>query len=140
MFIGNKLQQVEVSAAAADFSMSAIPPSSSSSYCINPFCSTNNAPPTSSSQQQRGHQNILNVAVVAPSKKKRRKTNTDSTDIIAKEINELSVEDREKIYEDIHGVSDLKDETPEFVKEKLMEMNEALDNNTNKISSKQLRD
>ena len=63
----------------------------------------------------------------------------DDDDIIARELNELSLEEREKAYEDVHGVSDIQEETPSFIAAKIKEMNEALDKNTNRFTVKQLK-
>ena len=39
--------------------------------------------------------------------------------VISKEMYNLSIEEREKVYSDLHGVSDEIDETPEFINESL---------------------
>lgn len=41
--------------------------------------------------------------------------NQDTMSILAKELSALSVEQREKIFEEAHGVADIVEETPEFV-------------------------
>jgi len=52
----------------------------------------------------------------------------DNTDAeLAAEMNALSFEQRQAMEEDIHGVSDVIEETPEFVKGKI-KMREALSN------------
>jgi hypothetical protein len=52
--------------------------------------------------------------------------------ILARELNQLSMEERELIYEEIHGVDKIIEETPEFVSERLA----ALDQELRKISFK----
>jgi hypothetical protein len=50
----------------------------------------------------------------------------DADALIAQEMAGLSVEEREKSLYDIHGVSDVIEETPNFVREKLAQLNEEL--------------
>jgi len=45
---------------------------------------------------------------------------------LAKEMNELSFEQREKILEDVHGVAAVHDETPEFVDQCIEELDKAI--------------
>jgi hypothetical protein len=47
--------------------------------------------------------------------------------ITAQEITQLSMEDREKVYYDLHGVSEQVSETPEFVRERLLQLQKKLD-------------
>jgi hypothetical protein len=50
-------------------------------------------------------------------------TNADYIDsVIAKQMSQLSVKDREKAYMDVHGVSDLVEETPEMVEGGLVQL------------------
>lgn len=42
-----------------------------------------------------------------------------SDKLIAEELGKLSLEEREKVYEDVHGVSHLVEETPELIEESL---------------------
>jgi hypothetical protein len=54
-------------------------------------------------------------------------TQTDDNDVaLAKEMNELSVKERERVFDDIHGVAEVQDETPDFVGKRLAEMDLAL--------------
>jgi hypothetical protein len=46
--------------------------------------------------------------------------------IIAKQMAMLSMEDRERVYYDLHGVSENVKETPEMIEQKLSELEEAL--------------
>jgi hypothetical protein len=48
-------------------------------------------------------------------------------EMIAEELNKLSFDEREKVFSDIHGVSNTVEETPEFVKEKLAGLEAALE-------------
>jgi hypothetical protein len=50
-------------------------------------------------------------------------TNADYIDsVIAKQMSRLSVQDREKAYMDVHGVSDLVEETPAMVEGGLVQL------------------
>ena len=42
--------------------------------------------------------------------------------LLAKELNQLSMKEREEVYHDIHGVAEIVEETPEFVAIKLKEL------------------
>jgi hypothetical protein len=42
--------------------------------------------------------------------------------LLAKELNQLSMKEREEVYHDIHGVAEIIEETPEFVEIKLKEL------------------
>jgi hypothetical protein len=42
--------------------------------------------------------------------------------VLAKELNELSLEQREKVYYDVHGVSEAVEETPESIRKSLQEI------------------
>lgn len=46
--------------------------------------------------------------------------------MIAKDLNSMSLEEREQCYHDIHGIPDAINETPEFVKDKLKELDDEL--------------
>ena len=50
----------------------------------------------------------------------------DVDTIVANELSAMSMQEREQSYFDIHGVSDAIDETPEFLEEKLSELDEEL--------------
>jgi hypothetical protein len=50
----------------------------------------------------------------------------DVDSMIAMELSAMSMQEREQSYFDIHGVSDVIDETPEFLEEKLREFDEEL--------------
>lgn len=52
----------------------------------------------------------------------------DVDSLIAKEMSSLSIKDREKVYFDVHGVSDETKETPELITNSLREMRIELDN------------
>jgi hypothetical protein len=45
---------------------------------------------------------------------------------LAEEINELSIEEREKVFDDIHGVAKTQEETPEFVASCIQQLNKKL--------------
>ena len=45
---------------------------------------------------------------------------------LAKEMNELSVQDRERLFEEIHGVAADVEESPEFLEQKLQDFDTAL--------------
>jgi hypothetical protein len=46
-------------------------------------------------------------------------------DLLAEELSNLTVKERERVYEEIHGVADITDETPEFVSSSLESMRSA---------------
>ena len=52
---------------------------------------------------------------------------TTAEALLAKELNELSLQEREAIMDDIHGVSRFAEETPELVESKLIELDDAID-------------
>ena len=52
--------------------------------------------------------------------------NQDMDSQLAKEMNQLSMAEREEVLRDIHGVNDDIEETPEFVAQKLVELENAL--------------
>jgi hypothetical protein len=51
----------------------------------------------------------------------------DVDNMIALELSAMSMQERNQTYYDIHGVSDAIDETPEFLEEKLHELDEELE-------------
>jgi hypothetical protein len=53
---------------------------------------------------------------------------TDTTDLIVKELNQLTLHEREQVYEDVHGVSAWADETPAFLAKSLAELATELTN------------
>ena len=52
--------------------------------------------------------------------------------LLAKELNGLTVEEREQVYDDVHGISTIIDETPDFVAAKLHAMRNELERITKK--------
>jgi hypothetical protein len=56
----------------------------------------------------------------------RQPTPDDIDSLIAKEMNSLSIKEREKALEDVHGVAGVEEETPEFVNSCLKELDEHL--------------
>ena len=46
--------------------------------------------------------------------------------VLAKEFNKLSVQERSKTYEELHGVNDCIEETPAFVQNALRQLDEAI--------------
>lgn len=51
-----------------------------------------------------------------------RVTPEDADALLAKELHGLSLKDREKVFHDIHGISEVVEETPAFVAQKLAEL------------------
>jgi hypothetical protein len=47
-------------------------------------------------------------------------------DLLVKELNELSVVEREKVFEDVHGVAKLQEETPHLIESRLEELQQEL--------------
>jgi hypothetical protein len=66
---------------------------------------------------------------------KRPATETDA--LLAKELNELSLDEREKVYEDIHGIPRLVEEEPVFVDKALDGLEEALSKIPKKVAYNQ---
>ena len=85
--------------------------------CVASFCSTTsrNAVDSSSwgTKDIPNHQHHVGVGV--------------DLDLV-KEMNELSVQEREKVYDEIHGVAKAQEESPEFVTQSIQEMDTALKN------------
>ena len=52
----------------------------------------------------------------------------DDTELIANELNKLSVQERERLYDEIHGVACLQNETPEFIEDIMKKFDIALAN------------
>ena len=46
--------------------------------------------------------------------------------MLAQKLTQLSMDDREQVFYDLHGISELQEETPDFLEEKLASMDEAL--------------
>jgi hypothetical protein len=73
-------------------------------------------------QKQRRNETILQE----PHSKRGVPDKDDPISMIAQAINSLSVGERAKIYEDVHGVADQVTETPQFVQQKLFEFDLAI--------------
>ena len=56
--------------------------------------------------------------------------------MLAQKLTQLSMDDREQVFYDLHGISELREETPELLEEKLARLEEALQ----KIPSKSAYD
>lgn len=56
----------------------------------------------------------------------RRTSPSAFDDILAQELNDLSLQEREKVFNEIHGVADGVVETPEMIDEKLKELDECI--------------
>jgi hypothetical protein len=54
-------------------------------------------------------------------------SNNGEESLLTKELNGLSFEERERVYDELHGVSDIVDETPDFVAAKLQDMRDELE-------------
>jgi hypothetical protein len=54
--------------------------------------------------------------------------------LMAKELNELSLEEREQVYEDIHGIPRLVEEDSAFVNNSLLQLDQALSSLTKKAA------
>lgn len=50
----------------------------------------------------------------------------ETSALLAKEMNDLSIEEREKVLEDVHGVARVVDEPPEFVSSRLLLLEQEL--------------
>ena len=51
----------------------------------------------------------------------------ETSALVAKELNELSVKEREEVFHDIHGVAEIVEETPDFVARRLEQLQLELD-------------
>ena len=61
----------------------------------------------------------------------RNTVNGDSTkvdDLLAQEMKALSMEEREQVYDDIHGVASVREETPEFINHAIQQLDDELVN------------
>eukprot|EP00980_Cylindrotheca_fusiformis_P019708 scaffold6883_cov113-Cylindrotheca_fusiformis.AAC.1 len=57
-----------------------------------------------------------------------------SEKLIAEELSKLTIQEREKAYEDVHGVSNLVEESPELIERCLLELKRELDLNKNSFA------
>ena len=64
----------------------------------------------------------IQVLASDPNERAFRVTTTEADALIAQQLLRLSIQDRERVYHDLHGVSDAVQETPEFVAGKLIEL------------------
>jgi hypothetical protein len=90
----------------------------STMFC-SPFC---NGGSFGESEEDKFASN-LSLNIVPPHMLEHK---TSGEDVIADALNNLSLEDRERVCEDVHGVSDAINETPEFVAKSLSEMQDQL--------------
>eukprot|EP00980_Cylindrotheca_fusiformis_P031288 scaffold26125_cov162-Cylindrotheca_fusiformis.AAC.1 len=60
-------------------------------------------------------------------------------EIIASELQKLSLEEREKVYEDVHGVSDMIEETPEMIASCLEQMDHEVELSNDKDAYEQAK-
>jgi hypothetical protein len=58
----------------------------------------------------------------------------ETSAMLAKEMNQLSMEEREKVLEDVHGIARVCDEPPEFLKSRLVLLERELENIPNKTA------
>eukprot|EP00980_Cylindrotheca_fusiformis_P017567 scaffold5516_cov105-Cylindrotheca_fusiformis.AAC.1 len=77
----------------------------------------------------------------APQPVMRRNSTTavSANKLLAAELEKLSFEERERVYEDVHGVSDAIQETPELIANCLEQLNHEIDSIKNKDAYKQAR-
>ena len=89
--------------------------------------------------------NLLELQEQLLGKRSNRDTSAKLVDkVLAKEFSSLSVQERSRTYEDIHGVIDCVDETPVFLQNSLRQLDEAIARITSKrayeIAEKQDKD
>ena len=53
-------------------------------------------------------------------------TPLDTVTLLANELNQLSMDEREKVYYDVHGVAEMIEETPEFLDQRFHELDQEL--------------
>lgn len=58
----------------------------------------------------------------------RRPDVSEADELLAKEMNELSVTERERVLEEVHGVAEVMQETPVFVSQKLAKLDQEVSN------------
>ena len=68
---------------------------------------------------RKGHKSIVVTTDSLPSK---APTAKEEVELLAKELNEMSIQEREQMYEEIHGVDEEFPETPESVAKSLAEL------------------
>jgi hypothetical protein len=51
---------------------------------------------------------------------------TDADALLAKELNQLTLEQRERVFDDVHGVAKIVEETPIYISERLVELDEEI--------------
>lgn len=137
--------QQELKASSSLLSASLLSTSGDNQGCDGPSCCAVASAPRgvgggSTSGSGNGHldepQQLLSSLLTMLGKRnndnKRRRTDdvTLTTDqvvqTLAKEMSELSVNEREKVYDDLHGVAQPLQETPEFISKCFQEMDDAL--------------
>ena len=71
---------------------------------------------------------FINISNSLPTKKHEPPKNpTESTDkLLSNELKRLTLQEREKVTDDIHGIAKVADETPEFVKEHVAKFDEEI--------------
>ncbi len=80
----------------------------------------------SPSLQNKDHEHATLILLDKPPLHEFRSEDADQ--LMAQELNKLSIQEREQVYNDLHGVSDqAHEESPEFAKERLAELQLALD-------------
>jgi hypothetical protein len=72
------------------------------------------------------HSNDSGSCCSFPATKAKKAAQTDVDKLLAKEMNNLSVQQREKIFEEVHGVASPIEETPLFITQKLAYLEDAL--------------
>jgi hypothetical protein len=74
------------------------------------------------------------IAVIIPNvRRPNEEPDPEYTDsLVAKQMAKLSREDREKVYFDLHGVSEQVEETPELIRKSLSELDKELEQLSNK--------
>jgi hypothetical protein len=72
------------------------------------------------SQAQPEHRNAIEMSQTEPDLMPRQNPNPKDVDfLIAKELNQMSFKERELVYEELHGVDKIIEETPEFLEQHL---------------------
>lgn len=70
---------------------------------------------------------LVNIGDAVPTKSDPPSNPTESTDkLLSDELKRLTLQEREKVTEDIHGIAAVVDETPEFVREHLSKFDEEI--------------
>jgi len=83
--------------------------------------------PQATQQNLQGTRPLAQCFGLTPHSTQRSETSPDDMDLLlAKEMNRLTMDEREQVYEDIHGIARSAPETPDLISQKIEELNDAI--------------